>query len=171
MTTALKDYAILGLAVFAGWYALATFFPSEPDLPDQAPSLVLQTPEGDYSDLAELRGRPVVLNFWATWCPPCVEELPEFTAFAQAHPDVAVLGVALDSGTAAEIRAAADKLGIGYPVLMGDAPTRATWDIGTLPTTVFIGPDGRVLGSHVGGMNRAGIEKELEAALASPAKD
>jgi thiol-disulfide isomerase/thioredoxin len=164
---AFKDYAVLALAIFAGWYALQTFFPSQPELPDQAPSMVLDDPHGDPHDLAELRGRPVVLNFWATWCPPCVEEIPGFTAFAAQHPDVAVVGVALESGTAAEVRQAAERLKIGYTVLLGDRQTKRLWDISTLPTTVFIGPDGRVLGSHVGGMSQAKLEAELEAALAA----
>ena len=167
MAAAFKDYAILGLAVFAGWYALSTFFPTEPDLPDQAPPMVLQSPEGEFYDLADLRGRPVVLNFWGTWCPPCIQEIPHFTAFASAHPDVAVVGVALESGTAAEIHAAAERLGISYPVLMANPSIRGTWDISTLPTTVFIGPEGRVLGSYVGGMDMQTLVKEFEKSLAS----
>ena len=169
MIKAFKDYAFLALAIFAGWYAFATFFPSKPDLPDQAPGMVLEDLEGLPHDLSELRGKPVVINFWATWCPPCVEEIPGFTAYARSHPDVAVLGVALESGTAAEIRAAATKLGIGYPVLLGDRATKSTWDISTLPTTVFVGPDGRVIGSYVGGMSQEKLGAELDKALASGA--
>lgn len=167
MVRAFKDYAYLALVIFAGWYAWSTFFPSKPDLPDQAPSMILMDPEGLPHDLAEMRGRPVVINFWATWCPPCVHEIPGFTAFAASHPDVAVLGVAVDSGTAAEVRAAAERLKIGYRVLLGDRQTQRTWDISTLPTTVFIGPDGQVLGTHVGGMSQQQLERSLEEALAS----
>jgi thiol-disulfide isomerase/thioredoxin len=167
MVRAFKDYAYLALAIFAGWYAFTTFYPRKPDLPDLAPSMVLDDPDGQPHDLAELRGKPVVINFWATWCPPCVGEIPEFSAFARSHPDVAVIGVALDSGTAAEIRAAADKLDFGYPVLLGNEQTKKTWDIATLPTTVFVGPDGRVIGSYVGGMSQEKLASELEKALGS----
>ncbi len=171
MVRAVKDYAFLALAIFAGWYAMTTFFPGKPDLPDQAPSLALEDLEGLPHDLAELRGRPVVINFWATWCPPCVQEIPGFAAFSRSHPDIAVLGVALESGTTAELRAAASKLGIPYPVLVGDRATKSAWDIGTLPTTVFIGPDGRVLGSVVGGMSQERLAAELEKVLAADDAD
>jgi thiol-disulfide isomerase/thioredoxin len=166
MIKAIKDYAFLALAIFVGWYALATFFPSKPDLEGLAPSMVLHDPEGEVHDLMDLRGKPVVINFLATWCPPCVEEIPGFAAFSREHPELHVLGVAMESGTAAEIRAAAKKLGIPYTVLLGDRPMRATWDIGTLPTTVFVGADGKVLGSVVGGVSKEKLEAELEKALA-----
>jgi hypothetical protein len=78
-----------------------------------------------------------------------------------------VIGVALESGTAAEIRQAAERMDIPYPVLLGDRNTKATWDVSTLPTTVFIGPDGRVLGSYVGGMSQEKLTVELEQALGS----
>ena len=170
MVRAIKDYAYLALAIFAGWYALTTFFPDKPDLPDLAPSLVLDDLEGLPNDLADLRGRPVVINFWATWCPPCVQEIPGFASYAQAHPEVAVLGIAIDSGTAAEVRAAVEQLEIPYPVLLGTRQTERTWDIETLPTTVFIGAEGQVLGSFVGGMSEQTLSAELERALAQRAE-
>ncbi|MFH1466607.1 MAG: TlpA disulfide reductase family protein [Pseudomonadota bacterium] len=165
MPRALKDYAILALAVIAGWYAIATFFPDAPDLEGQAPALSLPDPEGQLHALTDLKGEPVIVNFWATWCPPCVQEIPEFSAFSKDHPEIPVLGVAVDSGSPAEIRAAARRLGISYPVLIADQATYDRWDVSTLPTTVFIAPDGTVAGSHVGGMSREALEKALVEAV------
>lgn len=167
MPRTLKDYAILGLAVVAGWYAIATFFPSKPDLEGQAPALSLPDIDGQPHSLEDLMGKPVIINFWATWCPPCVQEIPEFSAFSDEHPEIHVLGIAVDSGTPAEIRAAARRLGISYPVLIADQASYDHWDVSTLPTTVFVRPDGTVAGSHVGGMSRARLEQEFAGAMAA----
>jgi thiol-disulfide isomerase/thioredoxin len=165
MARALKDYAVLGLAVLAGWYAIGSFFPAAPDLEGKAPPLVLTDPEGRPHSLADLEGRPVIVNFWATWCQPCIQEIPEFAAFSREHPEVAVLGVAVDSGSTAEVRAAAQRLGITYTVLLADRATHDRWDLSTLPTTVFIAPDGTIAGSHVGGMSKKMLERECAKVL------
>jgi len=120
-----------------------------PDLPEQAPDFRLVTLEGEPVHLAELQGQVVVLNFWATWCGPCRVELPSFSRYAQAHPDVVVLGIATD-GTQAELRAAQRSLGISYPVLRIDSATAAAYAVQTLPTTVVIDAQGRVSSAHSG---------------------
>ncbi len=165
MLRLIKDYAYLALVAFVAWYAVTTFYPGQPDLPDLAPSLVLEDASGIPHALEDLQGKPVVVNFWATWCPPCVAELPQLAAFARAHPEVQLLGVVLESGTAAEIRVEVDKRDIPYPVLLGDRQVKRLWDISTLPTTVIIGPGGRVLDAHVGGLDQSRLEALLDAAL------
>ena len=124
-----------------------------PGLPEEAPGFSLPTLDGATVALSELRGRTVVLNFWATWCGPCRVEIPTFSSFVDAHPDIAVLGVAVD-GKPEALRQAAASLGITYPVLLADRPTLSAYRVSTLPMTVIVDPEGRVSATHTGLMLR-----------------
>src|SRR3954464_6653726 len=78
--------------------------------------------QGKPQRLADYKGRWVVLNFWATWCVPCIQEIPEIAAFAHAHPDVGVLGVAVDAeDTLARVKQFVAKTGHDYPVIYSNA--------------------------------------------------
>ena len=120
-----------------------------PDLPEQAPDFTLGVLDGGTVTLSDLQGEAVVLNFWAPWCGPCRAEVPQFSRFAASNPEVRVLGIATD-GAPAELRAAKKKLGMDYPVLIADRETVAAYGVSTLPTTVVVGPTGRVVGAHTG---------------------
>ena len=135
----------------------------------EAPPLVLPTLDGGRLDLASLRGRPVVLNFFATWCPPCRAEMSALRSFQQAHPDVSVVGVALDSGDAAQVRAFAVRYGVNFPVALADEGTAARFGVSTLPTTYVVQPDGRLGRSFVGAIS----ERTLARATAglTPQRD
>ena len=120
-----------------------------PSLPDQAPDFSLPTLAGDTVRLADLQGAPVLLNFWATWCGPCRAEIPAFSAYADSHPDVVVLGIATD-GPRAKVATAAEQLGITYPVLLSDSATHRAYGISTIPTTVILDGSGVVRYAHSG---------------------
>ena len=145
----LKDgaiYLVLAGAVFhfvGQWRA--------PDLPDKAPDFVLNDLEGRPIQLSSLQGRPVILNFWATWCGPCKLEIPSFSSFADSNPGVTVLGIAVD-GAAQTLKVAARELGITYPVLMGRRSVQELYGVSTLPTTVVIDPEGKIHSAHTGMM-------------------
>ena len=124
-----------------------------PDLPPEAPAFALADLEGRTVRLSDYAGRPVVLNFWATWCMPCRVEAPSFDAFARAHPEIPVLGIAAD-GTPDELRAAADELGISYRILRADRATLRAYGVDVYPTTVIVDRRGRVTVSHAGLMLR-----------------
>ncbi len=132
-----------------------------PDLPELAPDFALNTLDGERIVLSELRGQVVILNFWATWCAPCRVEIPTFSRFAEANPDVLVLGIATD-GSEAELRVAGPALGIRYPIARADAATVAAYGISTLPTTVIVDAEGRVHTAHSGIM----LDPQLALAVA-----
>lgn len=143
----------LGLAVLLAVGLVGVGWLRAPALPDEAPPFVLKDLDGAEVSLASLRGRAVIVNFWATWCGPCRLEIPSIAAFADAHPDVVVLGVAHD-GPAAKLRAESQRLGITYRVLQNDGRVFEDYGVTTFPTTVFVDPDGTVRWAHTGLVTR-----------------
>jgi len=122
--------------------------------PEPAPDVAFETPAGGTVGLADFRGRVILLNFWATWCGPCVEEMPALDALQAALGDrpFDVVAVSIDRGGAADVQPFYDAHGIGnlavYLDPLGAAP-RAFEALG-LPTTVLIDPQGRVVGRYTG---------------------
>lgn len=143
-------------ALGAGW-AWWKFQPHAPA--DGAAALwwaqQFETPDGAPLAVAPWRGKPLLVNFWATWCPPCVEELPLLNAFHrdQAAAGWRVLGLAVDQPSA--VRRFTEKLPLAFPVGMaGLAGTDLSRTLGNtsggLPFTVVFGRDGRVVERKIG---------------------
>ncbi len=120
-----------------------------------APDFSLETTDGQIIRLSELRGKTVVLNFLATWCPPCRAEMPTLERIAQeyADQDVILLGINLTFlDKATELPAFLTKYGITFPILLDrEGQVARLYEIRTLPTTFFIGPDGRIRDVVIGG--------------------
>lgn len=115
--------------------------------------------QGTHHRLADLRGRWVVVNFWATWCVPCIQEIPEIGAFARAHPEVAVIGVAVDAQDAAKVKRFAAKLGHTYPlVLSDDAVAKQVGSPAALPATKIYDPRGDLVYDRAGPVDRKSLE-------------
>ena len=131
-----------------------------------APDFTAQTHDGATITLSDFMANgptPVVLNFWATWCPPCRVEMPHFEAAAQLYgDDVALLGVN-QAESAATIAAYARDHGLTYPLLVDEEMTiNHLYGILNLPTTVFIDANGIVREVLVGTMSRAVLEERIE---------
>jgi thiol-disulfide isomerase/thioredoxin len=136
---------------------------------DAAPDFSLDLFDGTSFALAEHLeedGRPVILNFWASWCPPCRDEMPDLEAAAAAHPEILVLGVAIDDDPLAA-EAFVTENGIGYPTGF-DAAGRVArrYPSPALPSTFVISADGAVVQTVFGRLSAADIELLIEIALA-----
>ena len=116
------------------------------------PRFVATALDGTRIELAKRRGRWQVVNFWATWCAPCIKEIPELARFDKARVDVDVLGLAFEDSDVAEIRAFLVKHPAGYPIVHVDpyAPLAGFAVPRGLPTTYLIAPDGRIAERLIG---------------------
>lgn len=115
-------------------------------------------------DLSQYRGKPLILNFWATWCEPCREEMPEISALAQAHPDIAVLGLAIDEAAAVHEFIASTP--VSYPLLIAEnegMPLAETLGNhkGVLPYTVVLSAQGEVTQVFFGRVTRQMLQTAL----------
>jgi thiol-disulfide isomerase/thioredoxin len=121
--------------------------------------------QGAHHRLAEARGRWVVVNFWATWCVPCLAEIPEIVEFHHRHPQVLVIGVATDGEDAAKVKRYAQKLHHDYPlVLSDDAVERQLGSPSALPTTRIYAPDGSVAYDKPGRVDLKLLEEKTGSA-------
>ncbi len=118
----------------------------------QAPNFEWNAPSGRVARLSDLRGKVVVINFWATWCLPCREEMPALARVARAMPDVAFLAIDLQEDGAA-VRSFFDQLGLDplQPLLDTTGSTARRYGVLSLPTTFFVDKEGVIRHIELGG--------------------
>ncbi len=157
--------SLAALATFSAALALASLplaAAATPVANATAPDFTLRSADGRNVRLDELRGQVVLVNFWATWCGPCREEMPRLdTLYQKYHKSgFVLLGVNVDDDPHTALATAA-KLGVSFPVLLDtDKKVSKLYDLNTMPSTIVIDRDGKVRFLHRG--YRAGTEGDYE---------
>ena len=124
------------------------------------PTLHVTTLDGKTFDLAAQRGKWVIVNYWATWCVPCIKEMPDISRFVAAHKNVVAIGLAYEDSEPADIKAFLAKHPVAYPIAQVslDQPPKDFDEPRGLPTTYLIGPDGKVAKHIVGPVTEASLQ-------------
>lgn len=128
-----------------------------------APDFTLSDLAGQKLRLSTYRGKVILLDFWATWCDPCREEIPHFIALQNKYRDqgLQIIGVSMDDGPE-PVREFYQRFRMNYPVVMGNAKTGELYGgVLGLPIAFLIGRDGRVDAKHIGATDISVLEKEI----------
>ena len=140
----------------------------EPHFAERLPEFSLDTLAGTQQSISSWPGKPLLINFWATWCGPCLREIPMLKEFQTRDAGVQVVGIAVDKRD--PVVTFADQMQFNYPILIGEKggwEAAAAFGVGVyaLPFTVFTGADGSVLGVHTGELHAEHLQ-ELTAVVA-----
>ena len=131
-----------------------------------APDFRLQTFEGKTVSLDDFRGKVVLLDFWATFCPPCVQQLPELQALYAAHASrgLAVVGVTVDD-RAPLVQKATSRAKVTYPIVRATPEVWNAYKVNALPALILVGRDGTILKRYGGEADKKAMLAEIERAL------
>lgn len=158
---------LVPLVLALSWFASANEPPkAAPVEAPKIPALKIATLGGEEFDLAAHRGRWVVVNFWATWCAPCLKEIPDLTKFDAAREDVDVIGIAFEEIAAADMKEFLKKHPAGYPIAIADVynpPADFAVPRG-LPMTYLIAPDGKVAQRFLGPVTSEALAQAMDKA-------
>ena len=130
-----------------------------------ATGFTLQDIQGKTHQLTDYHGKWVLVNFWATWCPPCLTEIPELNSLHIAHQDtdLVVIGIAMESGSKKNVADFARTQKIIYPVVSGNQKLASQiGELEALPTSYLYAPNGELVSYQAGTVTRAGIESYIK---------
>jgi len=137
-----------------------------------AEGFTLKDTRGKVHRLEDYKGKWVLVNFWATWCPPCLEEIPDLIKLSETRKDLVVIGIAMDYQDPAYVKEFAGNLFVTYPIVLGDSKIAAQiGKIPGLPTTYLYNPEGKIAAQNVGALTRDAVERYIDsktAAVKSP---
>lgn len=138
---------------------------------DKAPDFVLSDIKGGQVSLSSLKGKVVMLEFWATWCPPCKEAVPDLNTIYGKYRErgFVLLGISVDKGadSMAAIASYAKRHSITYPVVLADSSTNGSYSVTSIPTSFIIDKDGKVVNRRIGFIpgSADNLSKQIEALL------
>ncbi|HEY6304011.1 MAG TPA: TlpA disulfide reductase family protein [Terriglobales bacterium] len=133
-----------------------------------APDFELQTLDGKKIKLSDLRGKAVLLNFWATYCGPCKIEMPWFVELQKEYgpQGFQIVGVAMDDASTEDIAKFAKEMGVNYPILLGTESVGQSYGgVNALPTTFFVDRDGKIIAREFGLQSRSVFVDHIKKAL------
>jgi peroxiredoxin len=132
-----------------------------------APNFKLQDLDGKTVRLSDFKGKPVVLDFWATWCQPCRDSMPGMAKLHKEYADkgLVILSISLDGGAIEDVRDFQKEYGMTYTVLMGTEEAAAEYSVRTIPMMVVIDKSGKIRKRYMGAGNEEAIESMVKQLL------
>ena len=138
----------------------------------QAADFKVTDTDGKTHTLSGYKGKWVLVNYWATWCPPCLEEIPDLIAMhGNKKNNIVVIGIALDYRTTKQVTDFAEGLLVNYPIVLGNPQVvNQIGPVQGLPTTYLFNPDGKMVAQQVGAITREAVENYIASKTPRPKK-